>query len=256
MSDCTKHIWTITKRELGGYFMSPVAYVFIVIFLLLNGFFTFMLGHLIEAGEASLMRFFMWHPWIYMVFAPAVGMRLWSEERRMGTMELLLTMPITPWQAIVGKFLASWVFMLISLVMTFPVVLTVRYLGAPDMGTLLAGYLGSILMAGGFLAVTSATSAVSRSQVVSLIISVVACFFLILIGWEPVTRFLLPWLSSWMRDSWAGNVTNFIASFSVMPAFMDFQRGLVNSDNVVFFLCLMGFPLFLTGVIIRNLRAG
>lgn len=256
MNDATRHIWTITKRELGGYFMSPVAYVFIVIFLLLNGFFTFMLGHMIEAGEATLMRFFMWHPWIYMVFAPAVAMRLWSEERRLGTMELLLTMPITPWQAIVGKFLASWIFLFISLALSFPVVWTVCYLGNPDMGTIFAGYLGSFLMAGGFLAVTSATSAITRSQVVSLIISVVACFFLILIGWEPVTKFLLPWLASWLPYAAANNITNFIAGFSVMPAFMDFQRGLISSDNLVFFLCLMGFPLFLTGVIIRNLRAG
>ena len=256
MNDAISHIWTITKRELGGYFMSPVAYVFIVIFLLLNGFFTFMLGHMIEAGEASLMRFFMWHPWIYMVFAPAVAMRLWSEERRLGTMELLLTMPITPWQAIVGKFLASWIFLFISLVLSFPVMLTVCYLGSPDVGTMFAGYFGSLLMAGGFLAVTSATSAVTRSQVVSLIISVVACFFLILIGWEPVTHFLLPWLASWLPYSTANNVTNFVAGFSVMPAFMDFQRGLVTSDNVIFFLSLIAFPLFLTGVFIRNLRAG
>src|SRR6478735_1381919 len=140
------HIKTITKRELSGYFASPVAYVFIVIFLLLIGFFTFMAGGFFERGQASLISFFLWHPWLYLFLVPAVGMRLWSEERRLGTIELLLTMPITAWQAIVGKFLASWLFLLLALVLTFPVVITVNYLGSPDNGVILSGYIGSWLM--------------------------------------------------------------------------------------------------------------
>src|SRR4051794_29317715 len=152
------NIKTIAKRELVSYFASPVAYVFIVIFLLLSGFFTFMLGGFFERGEASLVSFFIWHPWLYLFLVPSVGMRLWSEERRQGTMELLLTMPITPWQAIVGKFLASWIFLGIALALTFPIAMTVNYLGSPDNGVILASYVGSFLMAGAYLAITSMTS--------------------------------------------------------------------------------------------------
>src|SRR3954451_3790593 len=138
------NIKTVAKRELVGYFASPVAYVVIVIFLLLTGFFTFMLGGFFERGEATLTSFFVWHPWLYLFLVPAVGMRLWSEERRSGTMELLLTMPITPWQAIVGKFLASWFFLAIALALTFPIVWTVNFLGSPDNGVIVGSYVGSL----------------------------------------------------------------------------------------------------------------
>src|SRR5215469_4896709 len=166
-------IWTIAKRELSAYFSSPVAYVFIVIFLLLAGFFTFMVGHFFDRGVADLLPFFLWHPWLYLFLVPAAGMRLWSEELRLGTMELLFTMPVTPWQAILGKFLASWIFILIALVLTFPIVLTVRYLGRPDIGQILCGYGGSILLAGAFLAIACLTSSLTRNQVISFILSVV-----------------------------------------------------------------------------------
>src|SRR5689334_23146282 len=206
MSGSLGHIWTIAKRELSGYFASPVAYVFIVIFLLLNGFFTFMLGGFFELGEASLSRsFFQWHPWLYLFLVPAAGMRLWAEERRLGTLELLLTMPITAWQAIVGKFLASWLFLIISLALTFPIMLTVGYLGKPDWGAVLTGYLGSALLAGAYLSITCLTSALTRNQVISFILSVVICFFLILCGWEPVTRLIV---------NVAPKLVNFVASFS------------------------------------------
>src|SRR3954468_12443885 len=161
------NIKTIAKREIAGYFASPVAYVFIVIFLLLCGFFTFMLGGFFERREASLVSFFLWHPWLYLFLVPAVGMRLWSEERRLGTMELLLTMPITSWQAIVGKFLASWLFLALALALTFPVWMTVNYLGHPDNGVIFSTYLGSWLMAGTYLAISCITSAMTRTQVVS-----------------------------------------------------------------------------------------
>ena len=184
------NIKTITKRELGAYFTSPIAYVFIVIFLLLCGFFTFFVGGFFERGQASPGHaFFDWHPWFYLFLVPAVGMRLWAEERRCGTIELLLTMPITAWQAIVGKFLASWLFLGLALALTFPVVITVNYLGSPDNGVILAAYIGSWLMAGAYLAVSCITSALTRSQVVSFILSVVACLFLILAGFPPVINF-------------------------------------------------------------------
>jgi ABC-2 type transport system permease protein len=242
------NIWAIAKRELSGYFASPVAYVFIVIFLLLNGFFTFMLGGFFERGEASLISFFMWHPWLYLFLVPAAGMRLWSEERRLGTMELLLTMPITAWQAIVGKFIASWLFLALALFLTFPVVCTVKFLGPADLGVIFAGYVGSALLAGGYLAVTCMTSAMTRNQVISFILSVVICFFLILAGWEPVTNLLVRWAPDWLVST--------VAGFSVMPHFIGFQRGVLDSRDFIFFASLMVFCLFSTSVILRNLRSG
>lgn len=242
------NIWTIARRELGGYFASPVAYVFIVIFLLLAGFFTFMAGGFFERGEASLTSFFVWHPWLYLFLVPAVGMRLWSEERRLGTIELLLTMPITPWQAIVGKFLASWLFLALALVLTFPLILTVNYLGPADNGVIFGGYVGSFLLAGAYLAVSCMTSAVTRNQVVSFILSVVACLFLILAGWPPVTNLLVRWAPNWLVKG--------VASFSVMPHFDGIQRGVLDSRDLLFFLSIVGFSLFTTSVIIRGHRAG
>lgn len=244
------NIKTITKRELVSYFASPVAYVFIVIFLLLSGFFTFMLGGFFERGEASLISFFYWHPWLYLFLVPAVGMRLWSEERRQGTMELLLTMPITPWQAIVGKFLASWLFLGIALALTFPITMTVNYLGNPDNGVIFASYVGSFLMAGAYLAITSMTSAMTRNQVISFIISVVICFLLILVGFPPVTNFLSHVMN------FGPGVVDTVASFSFMTHFDGFQKGILDSRDLIFFFSVMLFSLFTTGVIIREHRAG
>ena len=249
MNHSFANIKTITKRELGAYFSSPIAYVFIVIFLLLCGFFTFFVGGFFERKEASLgMPFFDWHPWFYLFLVPAVGMRLWAEERRVGTLELLLTMPITPWQAIVGKFLASWLFLGLSLALTFPVVLTVNYLGSPDNGVIFAAYVGSWLMAGAYLAISCITSALTRSQVVSFIISVVACLFLILAGYPPVIN-LLPNLSphwQWVMDV--------VTSFSVITHFEGFQKGVLDSRDIIFFLSVIGFSLFTTSVILRTHR--
>src|SRR6478752_10151320 len=192
------NIRTITKRELAAYFSSPLAYVFIVIFLLLCGFFTFFVANFFDQGQASLSRpFMMWHPWFYLFLVPAVGMRLWAEERRVGTIELLLTMPITAWQAIVGKFLASWLFLLLALVLTFPLVITVNVLGHPDNGVIFAGYVGSFLMAGAYLAISCMTSAMTRNQVVSFIVSVVICLFFILAGFPPIIRLLEGWAGTW-----------------------------------------------------------
>ena len=243
------NIRAIAKRELGAYFSSPVAYVFIVIFLLLNGFFTFMVGGFFERGEASLTNsFFTWHPWFYLFLVPAVGMRLWADERRVGTLELLLTMPIAPWEAIVGKFIASWVFLGLALVLTFPIVLTVNYLGSPDNGVIFTAYIRSWLMAGAYLAVSCITSAITRSQVVSFIVSVVACLFLILVGFPPVINLLQNLGSHWQ---WLVDVTT---SFSVITHFGGFQKGVVDSRDVIFFLSVIGFSLFTTSVILRTHR--
>jgi ABC-2 type transport system permease protein len=242
------NIKTVMKRELGGYFTSPIAYVFLIIFLLLTGFFTYTIGNFFERGEASLVSFFTWHPWLYLFLVPAVGMRLWSEERRLGTMELLLTMPLTTWQAIIGKFLASWLFLALALALTFPVWITVNWLGSPDNGIIAAGYVGSLFLAGSYLAISCMTSAVTRNQVISFILSVVICLFLILAGYTPVTDLLTRFASPLVVD--------IIASFSVMTHFEGFQRGVIDLRDFVFFLSLIGFALFATGVIIRSQRAG
>ena len=242
------NITTIMKRELGGYFTSPIAYVFLIIFLLLTGFFTFTIGNFFERGEASLVSFFTWHPWLYLFLVPAVGMRLWSEERRLGTMELLLTMPLTTWQAIVGKFLASWLFLALALVLTFPVWITVNWLGSPDNGIIAAGYVGSLFLAGSYLAISCMTSAMTRNQVISFILSVVICLFFILAGYTPVTDLLTRFASPVVVDV--------IAAFSVMTHFEGFQRGVIDLRDFLFFVSVIGFALFTTGVIIRSQRAG
>jgi len=243
-----KTVWTLVKRELGGYFTSPVAYVFLVIFLLLTGFFTFTAGNFFERGEASLAAFFGWHPWLYLVIVPAIGMRLWAEERRSGTIELLFTLPIATWQAILAKFLASWLFLGLALLLTFPAVLTVNVLGEPDNGAIFAGYVGSFLLAGAYLAVTCMTSAMTRNQVVAFILSVVVCLFLVLAGFNPVTDLMVRWASPAVVDT--------VAAFSVVTHFDAFQRGVIDARDLVFFLSLIGFALFATGVILRGHRAG
>ncbi|MBL9139968.1 MAG: ABC transporter permease subunit [Verrucomicrobiales bacterium] len=248
MNEALGNITAIAKRELVSYFSSPVAYVFLVIFLLMNGFFTFMAGGFFERGDASLIAFFIWHPWLYLFLVPAAGMRLWSEERRLGTMELLLTMPIAPWQAIAGKFVASWLFLGLALLLTFPVWITVNYLGSPDNGVIICGYFGSFLMAGAYLAITCMTSAMTRNQVIAFIVSVVICLFLILSGWPPVTQLLESLDMPTIRD--------LAASFSVMTHFDGFQKGVVAFRSLVYFGTVIGFCLFTTGVILRTHRAG
>jgi ABC-2 type transport system permease protein len=243
-----RNVVTIAEREVTGYFASPVAYVFIVIFLLLTGFFAFMVTGFFERGQANLTAFFAWHPWLYLFLVPAVGMRMWSEERRLGTIELLLTMPITPWQAIVGKFLASWLILALALALTFPIVITVNYLGHPDNGVIVASYAGSLLLVGAYLSVSAMTSAMTRNQVVSFIVSLVLCLFLILAGWPPITNLLTQWASQGFVET--------IAAFSVMTHFDSIQKGVIDSRDVLFFLSVIVFCLFTTSVIIRAHRAG
>lgn len=243
-----RNIWTIIKREVVGLFASPIAYVFIIIFLLLSGFFTFMVSNFFLRREASLAAFFVWLPWLYLFLVPAVGMRMWSEERRLGTLELLLTMPIAAWHAIVGKFLASWFVVAIALFLTFPLVITVNWLGNPDNGVILCGYIGGLLLAGTYLSVTALTSAITRSQVVSFILSVVACLFLILAGWPPVIDLLGRWAAPWLVD--------FVASFSVMTHFQSIQKGVVDTRDLIFFFSIIVFCLFTTSVVLRTRRTG
>ncbi len=241
-------IRTIARRELAAYFESPVAYVFLVIFLLLAGFFTFTFGGFFERGEASLGAFFGWMPWLFLFLVPAVGMRLWSDERRLGTIEVLLTLPVTTWQAILGKFFASWLFLGIALALTFPVVITVNVLGDPDNGVIACGYVGSLLLAGAYLALSCMTSALTRSQVVSFIIAIMLCLILILVGFNPVTDLLARWASPSVVES--------VAGFSVLTHFDGLQKGVIDTRDVLYFLSVIAFALFTTDVIIRSHRAG
>lgn len=241
-------IKTITKRELSGYFTSPVAYVVLVVFLLFSAGLPFLYAFLLERGQATLEMFFQFQPWLMLFLVPAIGMRLWSEEHRLGTLELLMTLPITAWQAIVAKFVASWIFILIALVLTFPAWITVNYLGSPDNGAIFCGYVGNWLMAGAYLAITCMTSAMTRNQVISFVTALSLCFASVLCGYEPATRFVGEHLGGWLA--------NLVSSFSVMTHFQNAQRGVIDSRDLLFFLSVIGFSLFTTGVVLRSQRAG
>ena len=242
-----KNILTVIKRELAGYFGSPVAYVFIVIFLLLCGFFTFSVSHFYELGQADLRAFFEWHPWIFLFLIPAVAMRLWADEWRTGTIELMLTLPITLTEVVVGKFLAAWLFIAIGLFLTFPLVLTVLYLGDPDLGAIFCAYFGSFFMAGAYLSVGSMTSSLTRNQVISFILSLVICLFLVLAGWSPVIDVLSGWAPLWIVD--------IVSGFSFMPHFASIQRGVLDLRDLAYYLSVIFFMLFANGVILLNRRA-
>jgi ABC-2 type transport system permease protein len=244
MNEATSHVLAVAKREWRSYFDSPVAYVFIIIFLMLAGFFTFSLSQFFEARQADLTGFFHWHPWLYMILVPAVAMRLWAEERRSGTIELLLTVSVTPLQALLGKFIAAWLFMLLALALTFTVPLTACYLGSPDMGAVMSGYLGSALLAGAYIAAGMFTSALTRNQVISFILAVVIGLFLILAGYTPVTDLLSRWAPQWMVDG--------VASFSFMPHYEALQRGVIDLRDLAYFASVMIFMLFATQVVLKN----
>ena len=239
-----KNITTIMKRELYGYFSTPVAYVFIVIFLFLTGIFTFYLGTFYERGQADLEPFFRFHPWLYLFLIPAVSMRLWSEERKSGTIELLMTLPITITEAVTGKFLAAWCFTGIALGLTFPVWITVNYLGDPDNTIIFASYIASLLMAGGFLAIGSCISAITKNQVIAFVISVVICFLFVLSGFPMVLNFF---------EAWAPQaLINTIASFSFLTHFESISKGVIDLRDIIYFSVLICFWLFANVVAIDN----
>jgi len=238
------HTKEIFKREIKSYFESPVAYVFLITFLLLTGFFTFSVSRYYEAGQADLRFFFFWHPWVYLLLVPAASMRLWAEERRSGTIELLLTLPVTLLQAIVGKFLAAWLFLGLALALTFPIVLTTAYLGDPDAGVIAGGYLGSLLLAGTYLAAGMLTSAATRNQVIAFVLSLMICLFLLLAGWPPVTMMLSRWAPNWLVHG--------VSSISVMPHYESIQRGVLDLRDIVYYVSVMVVMLFATHLVLEN----
>ena len=242
----------IFKRELRSYFESAVAYVFLIVFLMLTSFLTFGVGQFYENGQADLRGFFFWHPWVYLILVPAVAMRLWAEERRSGTIELLLTMPVTLTQAILGKFLAAWAFLALALLMTFPVTLTTLYLGDPDLGVATTGYIGSLLLAGAYLAVGVMTSAMTRNQVISFVLAVVVCLFLLLAGWPPVTDFLVQAVQDHPSLQW---LPHGVASFSFMSHYESVQRGVITLRDIAYYVSVIVFMLFATHLVLDNRRA-
>jgi ABC-2 type transport system permease protein len=221
------NVAVIFRREFASYFATPLAFVFIVIFLVLAGAFTFYLGGFYDRGQADLAPFFNFHPWLYLFLIPALSMRLWAEERKSGTIELLMTLPVTLWQAVVGKFLAAWCFAGLALALTFPVWLTVNYLGDPDNGAILAAYAGSFLMAGGFLAIGSCLSAATRNQVIAFILTVVVCFVFLLSGFPLVLGFFSGWAPQTLVDA--------IASLSFMTHFASISKGVIDLRDLVYF---------------------
>lgn len=238
---------SIFKRELRGYFATPVAYVFIVIFLFLTGIFTFYIGGFFERGQADLEPFFRFHPWLYLFLIPAISMRLWSEERKSGTIELLMTLPVTLGEAVLGKFLAAWCFTAIALALTFPMWITVNYLGNPDNTVILFGYLGSLLMAGGFLAIGSCISALTKNQVIAFVVSVVICFLIILSGYSIVLDFFRAWAPQAVVDA--------ISSFSFLTHFDSIKKGVIDARDVLYFGTLIAFWLYANTLIINVKKA-
>jgi ABC-2 type transport system permease protein len=240
-------ISNVMRRELAGYFATPVAWVFIVIFLVMAGAFTFYIGSFYDRGIADLDPFFTFHPWLYLFLVPAIAMRLWAEERRSGTVELLLTLPLTLWQAVLGKFLAAWLFVGVALLLTFPVWLTVNYLGDPDNGVIAAGYIGSWLMAGGFLAIGSCMSALTRNQVVAFILSVVVCFGFLVSGLPMVMDLFSSWAPQSLLDA--------IADFSFLAHFATISRGVIDLRDLVYFALVIGAWLLANTIVLELKKA-
>ena len=237
---------SITKRELISYFATPVAYVFITIFLLLSGLFTFYLGNFFEIGQASLGSFFEWHPWLYLFLVPAITMRLWSEEKNSGTIELLTTLPVSTLNIVLGKFMAAWLFTLLALILTFPMWITVNYLGNPDNGVIMASYIGSLLMSGGYLSIGIFISSLTKNQVIAFIVSVTVCFLFTVSGLPIVLDFF---------SNWAGEaITDVIASFSFLANYSDISRGIIDFRTLVYFLSLIILFLYLNVITLDNSR--
>jgi len=241
------NIRSIFKRELYGYFSTPVAYVFIVIFLFLTGVFTFYVGAFYERNQADLEPFFRFHPWLYLFLIPAIAMRLWSEERKSGTIELLMTLPVTVLDAVLGKFLAAWCFTGLALALTFPIWITVNYLGTPDNTVIIASYIGSLLMAGGFLSIGSCISALSKSQVIAFVISVVICFLFILAGFPLVVDFFRGWAPQALTDA--------IASLSFLTHFDSIKKGVIDFRDLFYFASLICIWLYANIVIVQAKKA-
>src|ERR1700730_14742501 len=241
------NVGVILRRELRSYFDTPLAYVFILIFLVLANSFTFYLGGVFDRGQAELAPVFNFHPWLYLFLIPELANSLWAEERKTGSIELLLTQPVTLWEAVLGKFFAAWIFAALALALTFPMWITVNYLGSPDNGAILAGYVGSLLMAGGFLAVGSCLSAATKSQVIAFILAVVVCFVLLLAGYPLV----LDAFRGWAPDK----IVDAIASLSFLTHFQAISKGVLDLRDLVYFAMTIGVWLYATTLVLELRKA-
>lgn len=239
------NILIIAKREISSYFATPVAYVFLVIFLALTGAFAFFIGGFFSRAQADLVSFFSYHPWLYLALVPAISMRLWAEERNSGTIELLMTLPISTTEAVLGKFLAAWAFIAIALTLTFPMWITVNVLGTPDNGVILASYVGSLLMAGAFLSIGSCLSAITKNQVIAFIVAATVCFLFTMSGLDLVLNFFRGWAPEVLVET--------IASFSFLTHFQAVTNGVIDLRDLVFFFSLIAFWLF-ANVIVVDLK--
>jgi ABC-2 type transport system permease protein len=242
-----RSIGTIFRRELASYFATPLAYIFIVIFLVMAGILTFFVGNFFERGQADLQAFFTFHPWLYLVLVPALSMRLWAEERKSGTIELFLTLPVSMIAAVLGKFLAAWTFAGIALALTFPFWITVNYLGAPDNGVILASYVGSFLMAGAFLAIGACLSALTKNQVIAFVVTA-AVSFLFTVSGSPI---VLGLLQNWAPDA----LLTTVSSFSFLTHFTAITRGVIDARDAVYFLSVIGAFLLANAVLVDLKKA-
>ena len=237
-------ITPVFKREFLGYFRSPVAYVFLIVFSLASIGLAFFIGAFFKAGLASMEGYFAFYPWLFLFLIPAAGMRLWSEEKRTGTIELLFTLPLTTLQTVLGKFFAAWAFITLAILLSLPLAATVAYLGDPDWGVIATTYLGSILMAGAYLGVCSLTSALTKNQVISFVISVVACLLLLFLGWSVFSEVLSAVFPVWLVD--------LLSNFSFITHFDAFTKGIIDPKDLAFFLSLMGLTLFLNVIVLER----
>ncbi|MFC3203806.1 ABC transporter permease subunit [Alteromonas oceani] len=241
------NIWIVTKREFASFFATPVAYVFIAIFLMLSGIFTFFIGNLYERGQADLIPFFNFHPWLYLFLVPAIAMRSWAEERKSGSIELLMTLPISAAEAVLGKFIAAWLVLGLALALTFPLWLSVDFLGEPDHGIIVAAYIGSWLMAGAFLAISTCMSAFTRNQVVAFILAVVVCFLFVVSGSSIVLDAFQPWAGNLILDT--------VASFSFLSHFEAMAKGVLALNDVGYFFIIMVVWLYASLIVIEQKKA-
>ena len=240
-------VYIIFDRELRGYFRTPLASIFLLVFLALSSGMTFFLGRFFERDQADLIAFFSWHPWLFLILMPAIGMRLWAEERRSGTIELLITLPVTNTQLVIGKFLASWIFTLIALVLSMPIWITVNYLGNPDNSVILISYIGSWLMAGAFLALTSCLSTLTKNQVIAFIISSISGFILIMAGFSLILSAVRSWAPVW--------VTETIGSMSFLSHFSRIQMGVFDLNSLVFFISMIILCLWINIQLVQMKKA-
>jgi ABC-2 type transport system permease protein len=247
MRELARNSFIIARREFIGYFASPLATIFLTVFVALTGAFAFYVGGFFDRGQADLAPFFQYHPWLFLLLVPAVAMRLWAEERKSGTIELLMTLPISPWEAILGKFLAAWAFIGVALLATLPMWITVNVLGRPDNGAIVSGYLGSFLMAGAFLAIGSSISALTKNQVIAFIVAATICFLLVMSGHELVLSVLRTFTPDFVLSA--------VASMSFLSHFDPFTKGLIDLPSIIFFASLIAFALFANRIFVELKKA-